>query len=49
MRLLHQVDEPRLLGVIDWSDTVYNRPTCRDGTLVADLDPFILDALCPQL
>ena len=42
------VEDPRMLAVIDWPSNNYDyyRPRCRDGTLVADLDIDILDALC---
>ena len=41
--------EPRLLAVVDWEGAAaYNRPVCRDGTLLADLDPAVFEELCPQ-
>ena len=40
--------KPRFLAVIDWQGaSSYNRPICKDGTPVADLDPVILGELCP--
>jgi len=42
------VEKRQFLKVIDWENAPsYARPTCMDGTLVADLDLDVLDALCP--
>ena len=41
-------EDPQMLQVIDWPGAPsYTRPTCRDGTLVADLDIDILNDFCP--
>ena len=40
--------EPRLLAVVDWEGAAsFDRPICRDGTPLADLDPAIFGELCP--
>ena len=41
------VEDQRMLNVIDWNDDPWEKPTCRNGTFVADLDLDILNALCP--
>ena len=42
------IENPKYLNVIDWQNTpTYHRPVCKDGTLVADLDLNIFNALCP--
>ena len=41
------VENPKYVDVIDWPNiTSFDRPTCRHGTFVADLDLDILNALC---
>ena len=42
------VEDPDMLKVIDFGPYDFNRPKCKDGTLVADLDLEILEALCPD-
>ena len=43
------VEDPQMLQVIDWPGAYsFARPTCRDGTLVADLDIDILNDFCPD-
>ena len=42
------VENPKYLNVIDWPSIMdLQRPVCKDGTLVADLDLNIFNALCP--
>ena len=42
------IENPKYLNVIDWQNIpTYHRPVCKDGTLVADLDLNIFNALCP--
>ena len=42
------VENPKYLNVIDWPSIMdFQRPVCIDGTLVADLDLNIFNALCP--
>ena len=42
------VENPKYLNVIDWPGIMsHKRPVCKDGTLVADLDLNVLNALCP--
>ena len=42
------IENPKYLNVIDWQNIpTYHRPVCKDGTLVAELDLNIFNALCP--
>ena len=42
------VKDREALAVFDDSKYDHERPRCYDGTLLADLDVDIFDALCPQ-
>ena len=43
------LEDPKMLQIIDFGHpTSYNRPKCRDGTYVADLDLATLEVLCPD-
>ena len=43
------LEDPKMLQIIDFGNpTSYNRPKCRDGTYVADLDLATLEVLCPD-
>ena len=43
------VEDQRMLNVIDWTifDYPWEKPTCKNGTFVADLDLDMLNTICP--
>ena len=41
------VEDPRMMGVIDWPDMPDSFiARCQDGTPVRDLDPLVFENLC---
>ena len=42
------LEDPKMLQIIDSGIFEHNRPKCRDGTYVADLDLATLEVLCPD-